>query len=195
MVNQEVKSLVMEMKSIKQHHLDAEEELQLAYNRIKQLEDENSDLKTDLETAALNQKRVQDENAVLASRSVPTHQEAPAPVAPVAAPTNSGANGLHTMSNQQQSVNGHHQTQHADHDHAHESDHRGKQEQEEEDDDWNQGRQQVRDSTLVNPNSVIHQDSLMTFRNAIDDLLSAGRYEMIHGHLKYCLLLHLDAIG
>lgn len=169
MVNQEVKSLVMEMKNIKQRHLDAEEELQLAYNRIKLLEDENIDIKADLEDALHNHKKVQEENSALGARSVPLHEHAPAPIAaPI--PVNSVPNGLHNLNNQQQqSVSGHHHEQHSDHEQDHDH-HTTKV-----DDDWNHGRQQARDSTLVNPTSVIHQESLTSFRNAVDDLLSAGR--------------------
>ncbi|KAG0261584.1 component of the polarisome [Mortierella polycephala] len=155
MVNQEVKALVMDNKNMKQRNSDAEEELHLAYKRIKELEDENGDLKADLEDAIHKQMKAQehaDTRAVVKETTV----SAPAPVAPV------------TMShiNTSDAVSSHHETLHTDREPKRDS---------KDDDDWNQGRQQVRDSTLVNPNSVIHQDSLSSFRNAVDDLLSAGR--------------------
>ncbi|KAF9577008.1 component of the polarisome, partial [Lunasporangiospora selenospora] len=43
------------------------------------------------------------------------------------------------------------------------------------DDSWSQDRQQARDSVMANPTSVIHLDTLNSFRNAVDDLLAAGR--------------------
>lgn len=146
MVNQEVKSLVMDNKNLKQRHLDAEEELQLAYKRIKELEDENSDLKADLEDAVHNQKKAQEEanSARAAIKENPV--SAPAPITPTSST--------------------HHDTQHSEREAENDS---------KEDDDWNRDRQQARDSTLVNPNSVVHQISLSSFRNAVDDLLSAGR--------------------
>ncbi|KAF9193340.1 component of the polarisome [Haplosporangium sp. Z 767] len=155
MVNQEVKALLMDNKSMKQRNSDAEEELQLAYKRIKELEDENSDLKADLEDAIHKQMKAQ-EDADVRAVVKETTVSAPTPVAPV------------TMShiNTSDAVSSHHDTQHTDREPERDS---------KDDDDWNKGRQQVRDSTLVNPNSVIHQDSLNSFRNAVDDLLSAGR--------------------
>ncbi|KAG0213811.1 component of the polarisome [Mortierella sp. GBA30] len=151
MVNQEVKAFVMENKTLKQKQADAEEELQLAYNRIKQLEDENNDLKADLEDAVHNQKKAQEEaNArAIAKENI---VNPPAPITP-----NSIAHS---------NAIDHHDDQHSVHDA--ENDHK-------EDDDWNRDRQQTRDSTLVNPNSVVHQISLNSFRNAVDDLLQAGR--------------------
>ncbi|KAF9946125.1 component of the polarisome [Mortierella alpina] len=150
MINQEVKSLVMDNKNLKQRHLDAEEELQLAYKRIKELEDENSDLKADVEDAVHNQKKAQDEanSARAAIKENPI--SAPAPITPTSS--------TH--------INDHHDIQHSD---------REPENDLKEDDDWNRDRQQARDSTLVNPNSVVHQISLSSFRNAVDDLLSAGR--------------------
>ncbi|KAG0282423.1 component of the polarisome [Linnemannia gamsii] len=161
MVNQEVKSLVMDNKSLKQRHVDAEEELQLAYNRIKQLEDENSDLKGDLEDALHRVKVAQEEagaRAVVRENTV----SAAAPVAPISA----------ININTKDHMSSHHDAPRSDLDDDLDSKNR---DVDDDDDDWNQGRQQVRDSILVNPNSVIHQDSLATFRNAVDDLLSAGR--------------------
>ncbi|KAF9913300.1 hypothetical protein EC991_000062 [Linnemannia zychae] len=160
MVNQEVKSLVMDNKSLKQRHLDAEEELQLAYNRIKQLEDENSDLKADLEDAVHRQKVAQEEAA---ARAVVRENTASAAPAPAASTSTININTKDHMSS-------HHDAPRSDQDAGLDPKHR-----EEDGDDWNQGRQQVRDSILVNPNSVVHQSSLATFRNAVDDLLSAGR--------------------
>ncbi|KAF9148265.1 hypothetical protein BG015_010006 [Linnemannia schmuckeri] len=160
MVNQEVKSLIMDNKSLKQRHLDAEEELQLAYNRIKQLEDENNDLKGDLEDA-LHREKVAKEEA--GARAV-VRENIVSAAAPVA-PTN--AININTKD---------HMSSHHDAPRSDDADLASKnRDVDDDDDDWNQGRQQVRDSTLVNPNSVIHQDSLATFRNAVDDLLSAGR--------------------
>lgn len=164
MVNQEVKSLVMDNKNLKQRHLDAEEELQLAYNRIKQLEDENSDLKGDLEDA-LHREKVAKEEA--GSRSVV--RENTVSVAAPAPPTN--AININTMDH----MSSHHDAPRSD---DVDLDNKNR-DVDDDDDDWNQGRQQARDSTLVNPNSVIHQDSLATFRNAVDDLLSAGRYVLL----------------
>ncbi|KAK3846769.1 MAG: hypothetical protein J3R72DRAFT_433535 [Linnemannia gamsii] len=160
MVNQEVKSLVMDNKSLKQRHLDAEEELQLAYNRIKQLEDENSDLKADLEDAVHRQKAAQEETAARAVVRENTVNTAPAPVAPTSI----------INVNTKDHMSSHHDDSRSDHDAGLDSKNR-----DDDDDDWNQGRQQVRESILVNPNSVVHQSSLATFRNAVDDLLSAGR--------------------
>ncbi|KAF9198429.1 component of the polarisome [Haplosporangium sp. Z 27] len=139
MVNQEVKSLVMENKGLKQRQLDAEEELQLAYNKIKQLEDENNDLKADLDDSRHNQKNAQDDTQY-------------APISPTSGNNNSA-------------------NTHIDNSHSNrelENDSKGN-------DDWNHDRQQARNSALVNPGSVIHKESLDSFRNAIDDLLSAGR--------------------
>lgn len=165
MVNQEVKSLVMDNKSLKQRHLDAEEELQLAYNRIKQLEDENSDLKGDLEDALHRVKVAQEEAGSRAAIRENTISAA-VPVAPVSA----------ININTKDHMSSHHDAPRSDLDDDLDSKNR---DVDDDDDDWNQGRQQVRDSILVNPNSVIHQDSLATFRNAVDDLLSAGRYVSI----------------
>ncbi|KAF9313625.1 hypothetical protein BG003_005006 [Podila horticola] len=179
MVNQEVKSLVMETKSLKQRHADAEEELQLAYNRIKQLEDENGDLKADLEDAQQEQKRLQEEATVrLAQKEMPSVS---VPQAPISSQPNNNINNVGNsngnMNNINSSVNGdlglninnlNNSYKSNNHDMSDEDDMKN-------DDDWNQGRQQVRDSALVNPNSVIHQESLNSFRNAVDDLLSAGR--------------------
>ncbi|KFH70808.1 hypothetical protein MVEG_03656 [Podila verticillata NRRL 6337] len=180
MMNQEVKSLVMETKSLKQRHADAEEELQLAYNRIKQLEDENGDLKTDLEDAHREQNRLQEEaNARLAPKEI---SSVSAPQAPISSQPNVINNVSSSNSNVNNfnniSVNGdlgltsnsmNNSYNSNDHDDvSDEGDMKN-------DDDWNQGRQQTRDSALVNPNSVIHQESLNSFRNAVDDLLSAGR--------------------
>ncbi|KAG0333843.1 component of the polarisome, partial [Podila horticola] len=179
MVNQEVKSLVMETKSLKQRHADAEEELQLAYNRIKQLEDENGDLKADLEDAQQEQKRLQEEATVrLAPKEMPSVS---VPQAPISSQPNNNINNVGNsngnMNNINSSVNGdlglninnlNNSYKSNNHDMSDEDDMKN-------DDDWNQGRQQVRDSALVNPNSVIHQESLNSFRNAVDDLLSAGR--------------------
>ncbi|KAF9921629.1 component of the polarisome [Linnemannia zychae] len=159
MVNQEVKSLVMDNKNLKQRHLDAEEELQLAYNRIKQLEDENSDLKADLEDALHREKVAQDEAG---ARSVIRENNTTA-TTPAASISTINVNTKDLTSS-------HHDAPHSDDD--------GKvdlKSRDDNDDDWNQERQQIRASLLVNPNSVIHQDSLNNFRNAIDDLLTAGR--------------------
>jgi len=159
MVNQEVKSLVMDNKGLKQRHLDAEEELQLAYNKIKQLEDENSDLKADLEDAIHREKMAKEDAA-----SRPAARENTASgAAPVAAASVININTKEHMSS-------HHDAPLSDHDDVLDS-----KDHDDDDDDWNQGRQQTRDSILVNPNSVVHQDSLASFRNAVDDLLSAGR--------------------
>ncbi|KAG0358068.1 component of the polarisome [Podila minutissima] len=180
MVNQEVKSLVMETKNLKQRHVDAEEELQLAYNRIKQLEDENGDLKADLEDAQREQKRLQEEASTrLAPKEIPSVS---VPHAPISSQPNNSVNNVGNSNaniniNINSSVNGdlglgsnnlNNSYQSNNHDMSDEDDMKN-------DDDWNQGRQQVRDSALVNPNSVIHQESLNSFRNAVDDLLSAGR--------------------
>ncbi|KAG9063797.1 component of the polarisome [Linnemannia hyalina] len=161
MVNQEVKSLVMDNKNLKQRHLDAEEELQLAYNRIKQLEDENSDLKGDLEDA-LHREKVAKEEA--GARAV-VRENTLSAATPVP-PTN--AININTMDH----MSSHHDAPRSD---DVDLDTKNRDDDDDDDDDWNQGRQQVRDSILVNPNSIVHQDSLATFRNAVDDLLSAGR--------------------
>ncbi|KAF9427018.1 component of the polarisome [Entomortierella beljakovae] len=145
MVNQEVKAFVMENKNLKQRQADAEEELQLAYNRIKQLEDENSDLKADLEDNRHNQKRAPQEDS--GARSIVTKESAinsAGPVSPVKSNTkerDSIRQGAESNNNM----------------------------------DWNNDRQQARNSAMVNPGSVVHKESLDSFRNAVDDLLSAGR--------------------
>ncbi|KAG0370049.1 hypothetical protein BC939DRAFT_439854 [Gamsiella multidivaricata] len=156
MVNQEVKALITENKDLRQRQLDAEEELQLAYNRIKQLEDENSDLKADLEEADRNQKRTHDEPA---SRAI-TKESAPSTTAPI---TPTSANNVHV--NDQL---GNHTDQRLSMDERHNESSKN---------DWNNDRQQARDSIMVNPSSAVHKDSLDSFRNAVDDLLSAGRSE------------------
>ncbi|KAF9402435.1 component of the polarisome, partial [Podila epigama] len=266
MVNQEVKSLVMENLDMKQRRADAEEELQLAYNRIKQLEDENGDLKADLEDAHRERKRLQEDLTVAEQKAAAATKEAaeassaaaaaqaaaaaaqaavaastitpPAVITPQVAKsmstfssnanTDLGINNNNSNSNSVNAINGqvnginHNRDlsddededevdrrlnrslhENKDHDTVNgnfgnntmnhnknnnnnnglsddddDSFHRRRSndlKNNNDDDDWNHGRQQVRDSVLVNPNSVIHQESLDNFRNAVDDLLSAGR--------------------
>ncbi|KAF9109555.1 component of the polarisome [Mortierella sp. AM989] len=146
MVNQEVKSLVMENKSLKQRQADAEEELQLAYNRIKQLEDENSDLKADIEDGRHSQKRTPQEDS--GSRAAPI------------SPTSANNNTIKDHGNT------HNDNVHSD---------RGLDDEPKGNGDWNHDRQQARNSVMVNPGSIVHKDSLDSFRNAVDDLLAAGR--------------------
>ncbi|KAF9942117.1 component of the polarisome [Modicella reniformis] len=154
MVNQEVKALVMDSNDLRQRHLDVEEELQLAYNKIKQLEDENNDLKADLEEALHNQKKTMQEepsSRVVVKESV---ANAPVPISPTSV----------NIINDQMNTHG---------DDLHSN--RESENNMKKDLDWNHDRQQARMSVLVNPGSVIHKGSLDTFRHAIDDLLQAGR--------------------
>ncbi|KAF9912665.1 component of the polarisome [Lobosporangium transversale] len=141
MINQEVKSLVMETKGLKQKNMDAEEELQLAYDKIKQLEDENNDLKATIEDLQRNPKKSTQEDVNYASTSVSNN--------PASNSNNSRDNNA------------------ARPDHKAENDSNNK--------DWNHDRQQARLSVMINTSSVVHKDSLDSFRNAIDDLLIAAR--------------------
>ncbi|KAG0229351.1 component of the polarisome, partial [Actinomortierella wolfii] len=164
-VQQEVKSLLMEAKDLKQKQLDAEDELQSAYKRIKELEDENSDLKSDLDAALDQQKsdlaeikalkaELDDAKAAVAAAKAESvsHQSLPPPV-------------QHHYDEQEEPVV---PTKRASHTSQHKR---------QDSDDWQQTRQQNRESMVGNPDSVIHPESLNNFRNAIDDLLAAGRSE------------------
>ncbi|KAI1315071.1 component of the polarisome [Mortierella claussenii] len=157
MVNQEVKALVMENKSLKQKHLDAEEELQLAYNKIKQLEDENNNLKADLKDSHQQQKRAQQEDPSSRGMGKDNNNAITAtPISPISASV----------------ANGHGGSSHHD---AHLKDHELENNAKVTDNDWSHNRQQVRNSLMVNPSSVVQQTNLLSFSNALDDLLSAGR--------------------
>ncbi|KAF9994871.1 component of the polarisome [Entomortierella chlamydospora] len=169
MVNQEVKSLVMENKNLRQRHSDAEEELQLAYNKIKKLEDENSDLKADLEDSRQNQRNIIQEDSV--SRA--------APISPTSTNNNnniSSINNNNINDNINNNVNNNDNNV-KDHGNSHNGDRLSRELDNEPkgNNDWNHDRQQARNSIMVNPGSVVHKESLDSFRNAVDDLLAAGR--------------------
>ncbi|KAG0268939.1 component of the polarisome [Actinomortierella ambigua] len=202
LVQQEIKSLLMETKDLKQKHLDAEDELQLAYKKIKQLEDDNADLKSDLDAAldqqssdlaeikALKAELNEAHDATAAAKAVASKAESmghhqsmqpPAP-APIPAPTPAPAQQQqHQHQHQQQppppppsqQQQQHHRYDEDDEDSAHAA--TQPQHRRQDSDDWQQTRQQNRQSMVGNPNSVIHPESLNNFRNAIDDLLAAGR--------------------
>lgn len=153
MMNQEVRALAMDHKSMKQRNMEVEEELQLAYKKIKQLENENNDLKADLDDALHNKKNFQEDPA---PRTVIKENisNTSAPMSPVGA------------SNVNDPMNNHMDDHHSDHELENDT---------KEDRGWNHDRVQARMSVMVNPGSVVHTDSLDNFRNAIDDLLQAGR--------------------
>lgn len=147
-MNQEVKALVADNKGLKQRHADVEGELQLAYKTIKQLERENGDLKADLEEALHNQKPFQEDPV---SRAPVKESVIQAPI-PVPAITTSNMN-----------------------DQMDDDPHSNMQNDNKNDREWNHDRVQARMSVMVNPGSAVHTGSVDNFRNAIDDLLQAGR--------------------
>ncbi|KAF9354608.1 component of the polarisome [Mortierella sp. NVP85] len=154
MMNQEVRALAMDHKSMKQRNMEVEEELQSAYKKIKQLENENKDLKADIDEALRGQRSFPDAPA---PRSVIKENisNVPAPMSPPVA-----------ASNINDPMNNHNDDHHSDHELENDT---------KEDRGWNHDRVQARMSVMVNPGSVVHTDSLDNFRNAIDDLLQAGR--------------------
>ncbi|KAG0235132.1 component of the polarisome [Actinomortierella wolfii] len=173
-VQQEVKSLLMEAKDLKQKQLDAEDELQVAYKRIKELEDENSDLKSDLDAALDQQKSDLAEIKALKAELAEAHA--------ATAAAKSAAAKAESISHQSLPAPQPVQQQHKYDDQEEpvvptKRSSQQPQHKRQDSDDWQQTRQQNRESMVGNPDSVIHPDSLNNFRNAIDDLLAAGRSE------------------
>ncbi|KAF9975956.1 component of the polarisome [Actinomortierella ambigua] len=202
LVQQEIKGLLMETRELKEKHMDAEDELQRAYNKIKQLEDENSDLKSDLD-AALDQqstdlaeiKNLKAElseahaataaakaaaKAAASQAEAASYQSAPAqtPTSPAPAPAPAAAPAPAPSAPTPAPPAQQHQYEDDDEpDRSPKQSSHPPQHQRQDSDDWQQTRQQNRESMVGNPNSVIHPESLNNFRNAIDDLLAAGRSE------------------
>ncbi|KAG0224838.1 component of the polarisome [Mortierella sp. GBA43] len=160
MMNQEVKALAVDNKNMRQRQAEVDEELQTAYKRIKQLEAENSNLKADIDDALRHQ------------RSIPSEPVPPVPAVPVPrAPIKENITNLPapvtstivTTVSDEIMDDDHHSDHEQDNHHDHED--RG----------WNQNRVQARMSVMVDPGSIVRTSSLDNFRNAIDDLLQAGR--------------------